>query len=79
MIVYDSKIWLIVVCDNTPLRNKVISEQSIPSYPELEVEWLPSSGAVCSGVLKSLPGCACGAMLVDDWWKQGQMASLLQK
>lgn len=70
-----------VITHHFPTRSLVTSltGQRVPSHPELEVEWLPSSGAVGSGVLTSLPGCTCGAMLMDNGWKQGQMASLLQK
>lgn len=52
------------------IRSSVMSStgQRVPSHPELEVEWLPSSWAVASGVLTALPGCSCGAMLVDDGW-----------
>lgn len=69
-----------VTTHHFPTRSSVMSStgQRVPSHPELEVEWLPSSGAVGSGVLKSLPGCACGAMLVDDGWKQADGLSVAE-
>lgn len=67
-----------VTTHHFPTRSSVISSigQRVPSHPELKVEWLPSSRAVDSAVPPSLPGCAGGPMLMDDSWKQGQMASL---
>lgn len=53
--------------------------QRVPSHAEFEVEWFLSPGVGGSGDTTFLPGCACGAMLVDAGWKQGQMASPLQK
>lgn len=67
-----------VTTHHFPTRSSVISStgQRVPSRAELEVEWLPSSVAVGSDFPPSLPGCAGGAMLMEDGWKQGQMASL---
>lgn len=53
----DSRIRLIIKCYTLLSKYSVKSStgQEVPSHPELEVEWLPSSEAVGSDVT-SLPG-----------------------
>ena len=77
----DSRIWIILTMHHFPRSSLVISStrQRVPSHPEFELEWLQSSGVGSSVDTKILPGCACGAMLVDIGWKQKQMSYRLQK
>lgn len=67
-----------VTTHHFPTRSSVISStgKSVPSLAELAAEWLPSSVAVGSDFPPSILGCPGGAMLMEDGWKQGQMASL---